>query len=610
MAISASIIYELHRRRVFRVALVYIVSAWVAIQVASEAFPGLGIPDIAIRYVWLGAILGFPVALVFGWFYDITAQGLVRTPPADPARRADLSLRKWDYGILAVMVIVLTAIAVQMTERIRLVEPQVQIGDGAETKVVATSQNRSGHAVPFAQITVAVLPFADLSPESDKQYFADGVHEEIISRLSTLRSIDVVSRTSVMAYRDSTANMRLIGAELGAGAVIEGSVRYAGDMVRITAQLIDTRDDTHRWTRRFDRELTLENLFAIQDEIAEQVAVGLNTQLQNDKAALPTSDLGAYESFLLGKYHYRKRTPDDLLLSVQHFDTAVQRDPGFVDAWDWLAYAWNHAGVQQGWTTPSEAYPKARAAAMRALELEPGLATSRALLAFLRAVYDWEWEVALVDLNRAVQADPADSGTVWSYAFVLSLLGRHDEAIRQVESLADLSPEEPGFRQQVAYRLNDAGRYLEAIAAAEKALELGADAGQIEDLLGVAKFGLGEIDRAMAHFESAIELRGRYPDTLGRLAVTYARTGQEGRARHILAELERGESSSHISPVILAQIHTALGELDRAIALLQQAVDERHRGVLWVAQSPFFEDLRGDPRLQQLVTKTGLPMSH
>ncbi len=607
MARKGRIIYELQRRRVFRVALVYIVSAWVAVQVASEVFPGLEIPDFAIRYVWLGLILGFPVALVFGWFYDITARGLVRTPPADPAQDADQSLRKSDYGILAVMLIFLIAIAVQMTERIRLIQPEDQIIDREDANVIVQSQRRFGDADSASQITVAVLPFADLSPESDKQYFADGVHEEIISRLSTNRSLDVVSRTSVMAYRHPTANIRHIGAELGAGAVIEGSVRYAGKKVRITAQLIDTRNDTHLWTRSFDRELTLENLFAIQDEIAEQVAVGLKAQLQDDDSALPTSDLGAYDSFLLGKYHYRNFTADDLLLSVQHFEAAVQSDPSFAHAWDWLAYAWNHAGVLQGWTTPSEAYPKARAAAVRALELDPTLATSRALLGFLRAVYDWEWEVALVDLERAAKADPHDSGTVWSYAFVLSVVGRHDEAIRQVESLADLFPEQPRLRQQVAYRLNDAGRYLEAIAAGERALELGADAGQIEDLIGVARFGLGEIEQAVAHFESAIELQGRTPDALGRLGSTYALAGQEGRARDILTELEDRRSSSQISPVILAEIHAALGESDRAIALLQEAVNERHRGVLRVAQSPFFENLRGDPRLRQLMTQVGLP---
>ena len=607
MARLGSIVYELHRRRVFRVALVYIVSAWVVVQVASEAFPGLGIPEVAIRYVWLGVILGFPVALVFGWLYDITTHGLVRTPPADPARGTDVSLRKSDYGIIAAMVVVLAAITVQMTQKIRVIEPEGQV-DGIETDAVAMLRDRAGDAAPASLITIAVLPFSDLSPESDKQYFADGVHEEIISRLSTSRSFDVVSRTSVMAYRDPTANIRLIGAELGAAAVIEGSVRYAGDMVRVTAQLIDTRNDTHLWTRSFDRELTLENLFAIQDEIAERVAVGLNAQLQEDPAALPTSDLEAYESFLLGKYHYRRRTPDDSLLSVQHFDAAVQRDPGFVDAWDWLAYAWNHAGVQQGWTTPSEAYPKARAAATRALELEPGLATSRALLAFLRAVYDWEWDAALVDLQRAVEADPSDSGTVWSYAYVLSLLGRHDEAINQVEMLADLSPDSPALRQQVAYRLSDAGRYREAIAAGEQALELGADAGQIEELLGVARFGMGDIDRAMTHFESAVELRGRSPETLAHLAAAYARTGDAGRAREILAELEHRRTSSHISPVTLALIHAALDDPDRAIALLEEAVRDRNRGVLSVGQSPFFDRLHDDPRLQQLVSQMGLQM--
>ena len=279
-----------------------------------------------------------------------------------------------------------------------------------------------------------MLPFADLSPTADRQYFADGVQEEIITRLTGIPTLRVTPRATVSSYRDAGKPVSEVARELGVEAVMQGTVRYAEDRVRVTAQLIDVATDTNVWAEIFDRPLTLENLFDIQAEIAEARRGGSHalarraaTRIPRDD--LPTASLPAYEAFLLGKYHYRRSQPGDLKVAAEQFQLAVNADGGFAEAWDWLAYAWLAAGADLQWTTPSEAFPHARAAALRALELDSNLWTARALLAFLRATYDWEWQAGLAELERAVQAAPEESGTVWSYAYVLSLLGRHDEAI-------------------------------------------------------------------------------------------------------------------------------------------------------------------------------------
>jgi TolB-like protein/DNA-binding winged helix-turn-helix (wHTH) protein/Tfp pilus assembly protein PilF len=465
-------------------------------------------------------------------------------------------------------------------------------------------------ARPAGPISVAVLPFADLSPAADRQYFADGVHEEVIARLAGVAGLRVAARSTVDAYRDAGRPAVDVARELGVGALIEGTVRYADERVRVTARLIDPASDTHLWAETFDRPLTLENLFDIQADIAERVTAGLTRSLAvggvESAAPLPTANLAAYEAFLLGKYHYRRHQPGDIRIAIEQFQIAVDADPVFADAWDWLAYAWNEAGVDLGWTTPARAFPRARAAALRALELDSGLATSSALLGFLRATYDWEWEAALTELERAVAAAPEETGTVWSYAFVLSLQGRHDEAIDRVQALADAFPEDGRLDQQLAGRLIDAGRYAAAVEAANAALDGGAEQGQVHEILGIAAFGAGDLPRAVAELERAVALQQGAAPAVGRLAALYAHAGRHDEARALLAELEARGSSEQLNVATLARVHVALGERDRAFALLERGVEQRQRDVLGIAIDPFFAALRDDARFASLVERMGV----
>jgi tetratricopeptide (TPR) repeat protein len=427
----------------------------------------------------------------------------------------------------------------------------------------------------------------------------------------------IASQSAVDAYRGASTPVREFARSLGVSAVMEGTVRYADERVRVTARLTDVGSDSVLWSETFDRALTVEDLFAMQSDIADGVAAGLKRSLAVDAAVegpqrsapMPTASLPAYEAFLLGKYHYRRKQPGDIEIAVEQFQSAVDADADFAAAWDWLAYAWNDAGVAVEWTTPARAFPRARAAALRALELDAKLATPSALLGYLRAAYDWDWQAGLAELERAVAAAPMESGTVWSYAYVLSLLGRHDEAIERVRALAAAFPEEGRLKLEVAERLVDAGRFAEASEFASAAVAGGAEQGQVRELLGCAAFGRGDYVTAAAELERAVGLQLRAAQPLGRLAAAYARAGREGDARALLAQLDAARQGESFNVVNAARVYAALGDSERALALLEQGADERQRDVLGIAHDPFLAALRGEPRFAQLVARMGLAPS-
>jgi len=293
-------------------------------------------------------------------------------------------------------------------------------------------------------------------------------------------------------------------------------------------------------------------------------------------------------------------------LAVDYLQAAVDSDPGFAEAWDWLAYAWNHAGVVEAWTNPTEAFPRARAAATRAIELDPDNATALALLGYLRAVFDWDWQPSLIELQRAVAAAPAESGTVWSHAYVLSLLGRHEEAIAMTRALVDAYPGQGRYRLEWAWRLFDAGRYKEAADAAAAALAQGAEAGIVHELLGGSAFALGDLDLAVKELDLAVTLQRRAPAVVARLAAAQAAAGRGGQARRLLGEIETVPAGWQPDPVVLAIAETGLGNLERALSLLEQGLMERRRAVLEIAGNPFLQPLAGTGEFESILERTGL----
>lgn len=460
-------------------------------------------------------------------------------------------------------------------------------------------------------VAVAVLPFDVQGNGAAEEAFSDGMHEELIGALSTSRALSVRSRRATLPYRDSGLGTADIARELAVDAVVDGSVRRVDDRLRVSVQLVNAATDSQLWAGNYDEDLSVADIFELQDRIANEIGTALEVTLTapEDRTvrAVPTEDLAAYEHFMLGKYHYRRQLPGDLEASVQNFEAAVALDRDFADAWDWLAYAYNHAATASGHLSPHVAYPKARAAALRALEIEPELATAVSILGYIRAVYDWDWIGAERDLRRAVALSPGDSGTVWSLAHVLSILGRHDEAIRLVTDFSDLDPSLGRRHREVANRLMDAGRYDEALARIEMAAERGEEPGQIHDARGVALFAKGDVDAAVREFEQAVQARQRASATVARLAGAYAAAGRRADAAALLEELRERSASETVSPITMATAFMAAGDGDTALEFLEQAARDRDRGTLSLPADPFFRALHDHPRYAALIDAFALP---
>ena len=461
--------------------------------------------------------------------------------------------------------------------------------------------------------SIAVLPFEVLSSADSKEYFADGMHEELIAALSQQRSLSVRSRTSTLQYRDTDLSIPEIADELNVDVILEGSVRQEGNRVRVTAQLLHAASDSHLWSENFEAELSVEELFSIQNSIALAISnalqVTLNDPAQTLAADLPTTHLAAYDHFMLGKYHYRRQLPGDIALAVDHLESAVDLDSQFADAWDWLAYAYNHAATQVGHMSPDEAYPKARTAALRALDIEPNLATAVAILGYVRAVYDWDWVGAERDMRRALDLNPSDSGTVWSLAHTLALQGRHDEAIRLAADFAALNPAIGRRHMEVANRLVDALRYQEALERIELAQINGAELAQVEDLAGTVHYGLGELEQAIDKLEYAVIAKQRAAGTVARLAHVLAVANKEAESRELLAELEERAESEAISAMSFATVHAGLEQREQTLEYLEQAAADRDRAVLNIGNDTYFQALHDEPRFQTILERFNFPKS-
>jgi len=458
---------------------------------------------------------------------------------------------------------------------------------------------------PERDIRVAVLPFAH-PDEADRQYFADGIQEELIVELSQVEALIVRSRSSTLPYRDRLQTLPDIARDLAVDVIVDGSVRRDGDRVRVTAQLIEADSDENIWSGSIEKSLSVASLFSIQDEIAREIAGALKITLGDSEAAdlpaeLPTDSIEAYDAFMLGKFHYRRQLPGDIRESVELFERAVLLDQGFADAWDWLAYAYNHAATGVGYLTPNEAYPKARTAALRALELEPELATAHSILGYIRAVYDRDWIGALPDLERALELDPDDSGTVWSLAHVYSMLGRHDQAIALTRDFAERFPAAGRNQLEVANRLVDAGRYEEALRQLDTATALGAEPAMVADTRGFVLVAEGRIDEAVDVFEFAVDAKQRNAGTVGRLAHVYGRLGRQSDALALLAELERRADSERISRLVFATVHAGLGDTDATLAEIRAAVAVGGRELIGLHKDPFFSALEGNPEFESLL---------
>ena len=453
--------------------------------------------------------------------------------------------------------------------------------------------------------TVAVLPFRNLSPDPENEYFADGITEDIIAQLSKIRALRVISRGSVMKFRSRDQSLREIGARLDAGTVVDGSVRRAGGRVRIVAQLVDAASDEHLWAETYDRELT--DVFEIQSDVAVRVAAALQARLSSDESTRirrePTHDMQAYQAYLRGRHWLVRYTQEGIRQGLEYFEQAIRLDPEYAAAHVGVAIAYLELG-ENGVVDTREAYPQAIAAARKALALDPELAEAHSAFGILRAVSEFDWVGAEQELRAALALNPSSADAYDFYARVCSATRRFDEAVRMERRAQELDP--LAHRSDLATSLLRAERYDEALEEAQRAVTFDPDYDRSHATLGWAYARTGRYEDGIAELEKAVHLSPSATGWLGQLGQMLAEAGQEARARDVLRRLSGLAARQFVSPYHVAYVHTGLGEHDAAIDLLERAVTERAGAVYGVAGSFLFAPLRPHPRFVALMKTMNL----
>jgi TolB-like protein/DNA-binding SARP family transcriptional activator len=453
--------------------------------------------------------------------------------------------------------------------------------------------------------SVAVLPFLNLSADAENEYFADGITEDVIAHLSKIQALKVISRTSVMPFKQRQHTVKEIGAALGATALLDGSIRRAGDRVRIVAKLIDVATDKHLWAETYDRQLT--DIFSIQTDVALQIAAALKAELSPDERSRvrkePTKDLQAYQLFLQGRQWFIKYTPQAYAHAIGYFDRAIARDPTFALAFANLAMTYTEL-AEMGMMTPDVAFERAAEASANAVRLDPELGDAHCTMGYLKGVHEFDWAGAEREFKRALELSPSSADTYDYYGRLCAGLGRFDDAIALQHRAQELDP--LAHRMDGVTTLIRAGRYDQAVIEGENAVELDPGYDRARATLGWAYFLSGKQSEGLAELETAVSVSGRNLMWLGQLGQAYAMAGSADKARDIIRELEERAKTTFISPYHFAYVYTGLGDYDRALDMLERAVADRTGPVYSIKGSFLLKQLHTHPRFRALLRKMNL----
>lgn len=486
-----------------------------------------------------------------------------------------------------------------------------QIYFATRSGIVQAQSGMFRKPVAKALPSIAVLPFLNLSSDKENEYFSDGLAEEIINALTRLPNLRVTARTSAFAFRGAQEDVRRIGETLNVASVLEGSVRKAGNRVRISVQLIGVADGNNIWSERYDREMT--DVFEIQDEISQAIVAKLKVRLAGDsgEAAAPivkryTENLEAYDLYLRGRYELYKMTREGLDASKHLFEEAIRLDPRYAPAHDGLAYCWYSEGFL-GFVAPKEAMPKAKAAVRRAIELDETVAEAHATLGVILALYDWDWPGAERELMRSIELNSVSPGSRDVYAFYyLRPVGQIGEAVAEVQNALSLDPLSILFRVHLGFLYYVQRNYEHSIAQFRKVLEMNPQYYLAHAMMAPVYTQTGHFDEALACYAKAREAdaNSKFVDSLE--AMTLAVAGQTEKASAMLTSILKRAAHDYISPVSIAYIYTALGDHNAAFTHLDRAIHDRDPNILGLKSNPIFDALRADERYHALLKKMQL----
>ena len=606
---SRSLFAELKRRNVFKAGVAYLALGWVVTQVTATVAPVFHMPDwIVMVVVWIG-VIGFPFVLMFSWIYELTPEGLKRESEIDrSASITHVTGRRLDYIIIGLLVL---AIGFTAFDRFMPRRGGSTTSSGATmSSVVSTGAAVSLAAPSMTPATsgnsIAVLPLANESGDTSQQYFSDGISEDLITSLSQFPGLRVIGRASAFLFRDSKEDSRSIGAKLGVSHLLEGSVRRSGEMVRISAELIDTTDGTAQWSERYDRPY--KDLFALQDEITRAVTGALRGKLLPGEHAAeqserpPGGSLEAYSALLQGRFYRLRRSEADLRKAVGFFTQATQLDPRYALAWSELSSAWTLlSGAFLEGAAARDAYVKARAAADRALALAPDLAAAHNARGDLLQSADFDWRGAEAEFRRALELAPNDAEAKVNLSIKLAAYGELDHALDLTQQVLETEPLRADGYKWLANYLLGLQRFDEAERAINKAIELQPAAPNYYAWLTVI-----EIRRGNA--PGALEAAQRVPPGLHqRMALAYAlQVGSDGNAADA-ALRALVDQDADTSTYQIADIYALRNDKGATFEWLERAWSNRDTGLMYLLYDSFILRYKDDPRFAAFCRKVGLP---
>jgi TolB-like protein/Tfp pilus assembly protein PilF len=579
---------ELKRRNVYKVGIAYIVAGWALSQGIAQVFPVFDVPNWIIRLVVLLIIIGLPIALVLAWAFEITPEGIKRTETADAM--PGVTPQKKHAWMYVVVIGAVVSIGLFLLGR-------YSASHAAEDGLPG------GPSIP--QKSIAVLPFDNLSRDPDNAYFAEGVQDEILTRLAKVADLKVISRTSTQHFKSAPENLPQIAKQLGVTNILEGSVQKAADQVRVNVQLINAMTDAHRWAEIYDRKLT--DIFSVESDIAKTIADTLQAKLTGSEkteiSKKPTENSGAYELYLKGRFFWSKRTGNDLKTAAEYFQQAIDADPSYANAYAGLAESYLLIPLF-GAGTPKDFFPKAAAAARRAIELDETSAEGHAALANLYCMDDFNPPASEKEFQRAIALDPNyATAHHWFSNSLLVTMGRFDEAIKEGKRAVELDPLSLIINADLGGTLMIARRYDEAIAQLRRTIALDPNFAYAHWNLGEALYLKGDLTGAIAEYEKAASLDGD-PEIQALLARAYAETGKKDQALEILRKLNDTAQHQFVRGYLFALIYIGLGDKTTAIQYLERCYQEHENIDLnWIKVDPLLDPLRGDSRFTALVDK-------
>jgi len=575
---------ELKRRNVYKVAIAYIVAGWALSQGIAQVFPVFDIPNWVIRLIVLLIIIGLPIALVLAWSFEITPEGIKGAEDVVPSAARRKS-QAWIY-----IVVVGGAISVALFFLGRYTAQNTQTPRQSEAATVPAK-------------SIAVLPFVNMSADKNDEYLSDGMTEELINVLAKVPGLRVPGRTSCFAFRGKNEEdiFRKVGDQLHVGTVLEGSVRKAGEKLRVTAQLINVSDGYHLWSKAYDGDL--KDILNFQSSVAEQVVQALQMKLGIDETRAltkrPTDNPEAHRLYLLGRYHAAKFTQADTVAADRYFQQALQLDPGYALAYCGLAD--NYGLIGGNAMSAKEAWAKERTLAQKALDLDPELAEAHLSLG-IALTNSFNWAGAEQELNRALALNPNLAPAYDVFALVRTVFGRFDEAIASEKKALELDPLNPFLNGDLGWNLYWARRYDEALGQLHGDVELFPNDAFSHFALGCCLFKTGNVAGAVGEIQKAIQLDD-LPWYTGGLGYTYAASGDRAKAEQILHDLDELAKRRYVTPNARMPIYLGLGDKEKTLDELEKCYEDQDGACWYLKVDPIYNGIRNEPRFQALVKK-------